>query len=341
MELISGGFLQFYGKEIQTVVFFGYFSKLYVKKTMIIFNTIDEVNLSKPVATIGFFDGVHLGHQHILKSLIERAKEEKTKSLVITFWPHPRIVLGQEAEKLQLLSSIHEKLAVFKEIGVDAVLVMEFNQELAQERAVDFLRNRLINTIGISTLVMGYNHSFGYRGEGNFQLVQQYQKEFGYSAIQINAIDVGGEHVSSTKIRKALSIGDLQRANTMLGRYFSISGTIEGGQQIGRSIGFPTANIKPDEPRIQLPMVGVYAVWVEYKEQRYPAMLNLGTRPTVGENLKLTVEAHIIGFNQNIYDEQIKVCFVQRIRDELKFPSLEALKEQIEQDKHDVMLILK
>jgi riboflavin kinase/FMN adenylyltransferase len=307
---------------------------------MIISRNINDFKGSKPVLTIGFFDGVHLGHAKILDTLIQTARKLDRKSLVITFWPHPRIVLGNDAEKLKLLTSIQEKQQLIEGKGVDGLLIIEFTPEIAKISGHDFLQTYLIDNLNVSAVVLGHNHAFGHKGQGNINLLKQHQDNGNYHAIQVEPISINGINISSSKIRTAIETGSVSIANAMLGRPYSLTGTIEGGQQLGRSIGYPTANIKIVENLKQIPGEGVYAVWVDFKGILYPAMLNIGTRPTVGNGLKQTIEAHIIGFDQNIYDQQITVQFIEKIRSELRFPTLDKLKDQLAMDKDTVVKIL-
>ncbi|MFP4556505.1 MAG: bifunctional riboflavin kinase/FAD synthetase [Bacteroidales bacterium] len=307
---------------------------------MRIFNSIKSTNITRPVVTIGFFDGVHIGHQTILKKTIEKAKELNRESLLITFWPHPRIVLNKDAASLKLLTSLEEKKKILASIDLDGMLIMEFTPELATKPPRDFIQEILIDKLNISAIVLGYNHVFGSKGEGNYILLKELENKGNFTAHQIDPISVGEINVSSTKIRSALEQGLLNIANAMLSRDYSITGTIEGGRQLGRDIGYPTANISPSEPLKQIPGDGVYAVWVDYNKNSYPAMLNIGHNPTVEDGLHKTIEAHIIGFKENIYDKEITVRFIKKIREELKFPSLDALKEQLAIDKVTTLKLL-
>lgn len=307
---------------------------------MRVFNNLQEINITGAIATIGFFDGVHAGHSQILKRIVTSANELKLSSLVITFWPHPRLVLGKDTEDLRLLSSLPEKVELIKNQGVDSLLILEFNSDLAAVTAQDFVQRILVGKLGVKGLFVGYNHNFGRFGQGNYELLKEMETEGGYIAHQIEPISVDDIKVSSSKIRSALERGNVILANRMLGRPYSITGTIEGGMQIGRSIGYPTANISPSEPLKQIPGFGVYAVWVDYKGVEYPAMLNIGVKPTVGYNLDRTIEAHIIGFEENIYNEEITVRFVDRLRDEMKFPSIQHLKNQLEVDRDHAIKVL-
>ncbi len=307
---------------------------------MVVFHDINEVNLSNPVITIGFFDGVHLGHSTIIDTVTRQAKALKKQSLLITFWPHPRMVLHNDEQKLKLLSTLDEKQQLIFEKGIDAILVIEFTPQFAQTPAINFVEDYLVGKLNPSAIVLGYNHAFGYKGQGNYNLIKQHEERFEYIATQVDPVSMGDINISSTKIREALNQGNLNLANQMLGRSYMLSGTIEGGKQVGRSIGFPTANITPSESFKQIPANGVYAVWVDYQNTSYPAMLNIGTRPTIGDGLERTIEAHIIGFSKNIYNEELTVRFVDKIRDEQKFESLDLLKEQLKLDRNNTLQVL-
>jgi riboflavin kinase / FMN adenylyltransferase len=304
---------------------------------MITTSNPNALELRNSVVTIGFFDGVHLGHQSIIQKLVATAKQQNTKSVIITFWPHPRMVIGSDAHMLKLLSSLSEKFTIFEQLGVDAVLTIDFDPNVAQLPAAEFVQKVMILSLKVNTVIVGFNHSFGKNGEGNYLLLKQFEARGLLNAIQVDPITLNGAQISSTKIRQLLEQGDLELANTMLGRPYQLTGTIEGGQQIGRSIGFPTANILPNDFTKQIPAQGVYAVWVLYQKIAYPAMLNIGIRPTIGDGLSETIEAHIIGFNKNIYNEGVSVLFQEKIRNEMKFSSIEQLKEQLSRDKETTL----
>jgi riboflavin kinase/FMN adenylyltransferase len=307
---------------------------------MIVSNNINDPALKGAVATIGFFDGVHLGHRHIIEKLVTTAKRLGTKSLLITLWPHPRLVLSNDTHGLKLLSSIAEKIETIEDEGVNAMLVLEFTKSLAETPAKDFVYNILVDSLRIKRFIVGYNNVFGKNGEGNFHLLKQFETDGYFRSEQVEPIKIDNISISSSKIRTALEIGNVSLAKRMLSRPYSLTGTIEGGQQIGRSIGFPTANILPNEPLKLIPAQGVYAVWVSFKDEVYPAMLNIGTRPTLGDGLYQTIEAHIIGFNRNIYNKTITILFEERLRDEMKFSSINALKEQLANDKENALRVL-
>jgi riboflavin kinase/FMN adenylyltransferase len=307
---------------------------------MIITKDYSQIDLNKPVVTIGFFDGVHLGHKEILQAAVAKAKEQNKKSVVVTFWPHPRIVLNQDVDTLRFLNALEEKQQLIAECGIDVMLILDFTTALASQTAQRFVQDFLIEKLNVSSLIIGYNHVFGHKGQGNYLLLKEMESAGNYKTFQVGPVQINSINISSTKIRTALEQGNLVLANQMLGKPYEIKGTIEGGKQIGRSIGYPTANISPFEPLKQIPGDGVYAVWIDYNGISYPSMLNIGKKPTLNENSIRTIEAHIIGFNKNIYSEQIIVRFMEKIREEEKFPSLDHLKMQLAKDKVKVQALL-
>lgn len=307
---------------------------------MQVYRNIDEVNLPKSAITIGFFDGLHLGHQQIIETLKQNAQRDSAPSLLVTFWPHPRIVLKNDVTEFRLLMTLDEKIKALSQMGIDSTLIMDFTPELSQVSGYDFLEKLLVQKLKASTIVVGFNHAFGHKGQGNFNLINAHQTTYGYRGIQVDPIEVDGIRISSTKIRSALEQGDIGTANSMLGRTYTLSGIVENGRKLGRTIGFPTANIGVNDPLKLIPEIGVYAAWVERNGEKHPSMVNIGIRPTVGNDLHLTVEANIINFDKYIYGEELTIHFVERIRDEVKFPSLEALKAQLADDKEKATTIL-
>lgn len=298
------------------------------------YNLNEFTPLKNAVVTTGTFDGVHVGHQTILCRLIETAKLHHGESVLLTFSPHPRIVLNKNSD-IKLLQSLEEKIASLKAIGIDHLIIHPFTKEFAKTSSMEFIREILKKNIGATQLVIGYDHHFGRNREGSFKHLKASSQKYGFDVEEIPAQDVDDIHVSSTKIRKALSIGDIQTANTYLSRPFSIIGDVIHGEKIGRSIGFPTANISIDEPYKLIPLNGVYAVNVHVEDDTniYKGMLNIGFKPTLDDGKQnLSIEVHIIGFEGDIYDTKIKVDFKIRIRDEKQFKSLEALKLQLQKD---------
>ncbi|MBQ7750797.1 MAG: riboflavin biosynthesis protein RibF [Bacteroidales bacterium] len=278
------------------------------------------------VVSTGFFDGVHLGHRLVLRTLVGEARRRGEESIVITFWPHPRNVLQNEARSLRLLTSLEEKKALMTALEVDRVEVLPFTKEFASMRAEEYL-SLLRERFGASLVVMGYDNRIGSDGRS--------AKDFEDSEFVIlsGAVDGADEMpISSTRIRNELLEGRIEEANAMLGYSYSLYGVVVAGNRMGRTIGFPTANIQLYEPLKLVPGNGVYAVEVEVNGGFFKGMCNIGTRPTVGGSAR-TIEVHILDFSEDIYGLPLKIRFLRRIRDERKFPSLEALREQLEKDR--------
>ncbi len=278
------------------------------------------------VVSTGFFDGVHLGHRLVLRTLVGEARRRGEESIVITFWPHPRNVLQNDARNLRLLTSLEEKKALMTALEVDRVEVLPFTKEFASMRAEEYL-SLLRERFGASLVVMGYDNRIGSDGRS--------AKDFEDSDFVIlsGAVDGADEMpISSTRIRNELLEGRIEEANAMLGYSYSLYGVVVAGNRMGRTIGFPTANIQLYEPLKLVPGNGVYAVEVEVNGGFFKGMCNIGTRPTVGGSAR-TIEVHILDFSEDIYGLPLKIRFLRRIRDERKFPSLEALREQLEKDR--------
>jgi riboflavin kinase/FMN adenylyltransferase len=292
-----------------------------------------------PVVTSGTFDGLHLGHQKILNRLQELAKSKGGETVLLTYWPHPRLVLQPNSNSLRLLSTFSEKINLLREMGIDHLIILPFTEEFSQMSSEEFIGKILVDKIQTKTLVIGYDHRFGKNREGSFEYLQAHSNLFGFDVEEISRQDVDELGVSSTKIRNALTQGDIKTATKYLGRPYEISGLIVLGQQIGRSIGFPTANIKVEDQYKLLPRDGAYAVHVQVKGIRYKAMLNIGDRPTV-EGDKKTIEAHLIDFQGDLYGLELTIYFEAFLREEKKFDSLEALKNQLMLDREQAIFIL-
>ena len=280
------------------------------------------------VITQGTFDGVHLGHQKVLKQVVALAKSKHTQSLLITYHPHPRLVIDPNNHELRMLSSIEEKAKAVYDLGVDYVLVLPFTQEFAQMTPRDFVETILVKQLHVDTIVIGYDHRFGKHREGDFHSLVALSNEFHFHVQEIPASEIDAIAISSTRIRKALSNKQLNDANTLLGKPYILSGIVVEGQKIGRTIGFPTANLEIQDPYKLIPPSGVYAGYCDIENVRYKMVCNIGTRPTVnGEGIR--VEAHIFDFDKSIYGLSISLFLVQYLRNEQKFDSLESLKAQI------------
>ncbi|WP_421762753.1 bifunctional riboflavin kinase/FAD synthetase [Ekhidna sp.] len=304
---------------------------------------IDHIDaFDKPdysVVTIGTFDGVHIGHQTILKRLVEDAKKNSGKSILITFWPHPRFILNKDADKLKLLTTFEEKVKLVADIGVDYIIKIAFTPAFSNLSAQQFVKDILVDKVGTTNLFIGYDHHFGNNREGNIHFLKEHAPEHGFQVNEISKQEIDHIGISSTKIRNALSSGEIHLANSLLGRDYSVKGRVVDGAKKGRSIGFPTANIEVEESYKLLPADGAYAIRAVIKGNIYDGMLNIGFKPTVNGSSR-TIEAHLFNFDQDIYNEDIVVQFVKALRKEMKFESLEKLKEQLELDKAAALRIL-
>ncbi len=296
----------------------------------------EGIEAFKPVAnavvTSGTFDGVHIGHQKILDTLKEIALKTGGETVLITYWPHPRLVLDPANNTIKLLTTFEEKARVLADFGLDHLIKIPFTKAFAQTSSADFIKNILVDGIGTRTLVIGYDHKFGHNREGSFESLKANAKNYGFNVREIPRQDVKNVGVSSSKIRKSLSNGDIHISNQFLGWEYCLNGTVVGGDQLGRKIGFPTANIKINSELKLIPASGSYAVRVIHQGNHYQGMLNIGTRPTVNGS-KQTIEVHIFDFNKQIYGDEIRVKMVRLIRKENKFESLDSLKEQLVLDR--------
>jgi riboflavin kinase/FMN adenylyltransferase len=299
----------------------------------------DFGKIKYPVVTSGTFDGVHLGHQKILKRLREIADANGGETVLITFWPHPRMVLYPNEHNLKLLSTFEEKTKLLKNAGIDHLLTIPFTMEFSSLSSLEFIEQILINTIKTRKLVIGYDHRFGKNREGSFEYLKNNIQHFGFELEEISREDVDNVGISSTKIRKALEEGKIEVANEFLGRDYELNGIIIKGQQLGRSIGFPTANVHIPHDYKLIPCDGAYAVIIQVEGESHSGMLNIGNRPTVNGNNR-TIEAHLFNFVGDLYDKRISVHFKSYLRPEIKFSGLNDLKLQLEEDKNDALRIL-
>jgi riboflavin kinase/FMN adenylyltransferase len=299
----------------------------------------DFPQLSHAVVTSGTFDGVHVGHQKILKRVIERARQNNGQSVVITYWPHPRLVLFPEDNDLKLLSTMEERIEQLRSFGLDYLLIIPFTKEFSRTSSRSFITDVLVRALNTKVLVIGYDHRFGKNREGSFENLKARSAQYGFEVEEIPRQDVDDIGVSSTKIRRALEEGDIETATRYLGHPYTLTSEVVEGDKLGRTIGFPTANLDPPKNHKLIPANGVYAVWVKYEGERYPGMMNIGFRPTV-HGRHQTLEVHILNFSQTLYGQSVTVEFVQQLRQEQKFESLEALKSQLAKDKEATARIL-
>ena len=294
--------------------------------------------ISCAVATTGTFDGVHLGHRKILNQLVAKANKVGGESVLLTFSPHPRIVLQPDVE-LELLSSENEKISLLEKTGIDHLIIHPFTREFSRTQSLDFVREFLVNKIGVKHLVIGYDHHFGRNREGSFDHLKEFGPIYGFEVEEIAAFDIDQVNVSSTKIRNALAEGNVELANMYLGAPYSISGRVIKGNQIGRTIGFPTANIECDFMQKLLPADGVYAGKLHVNGNTYNAMANLGSRPTIGSKQR-KLEVHCIGTDIHLYESEVRFDLYKFLRGIEEFANLEALKKQLEVDKKEANLVL-
>lgn len=289
-----------------------------------------------PIVTTGTFDGVHLGHQQIIDRLICSAKENDSESVVVTFDPHPRSVLFPNESSLKLLQSVDEKVERFSKLGVDHLLVIRFDKAFAEMSADEYVRTIIVDLIGASKLVIGYDHQFGKNREGSFLELKQMAMVYGFEVEEIPARIIDQVTISSSRIRKALTAGELETANAFLGYPYTLRGTVVHGNARGRTIGFPTANLEISHPLKLIPASGVYIVQVELDGKSYHAMMNIGYRPTLYSEKALTVEVHLLGFTGDLYGRDLRVSCFKRLRDEKKFDDIASLKNQLIRDKKQV-----
>lgn len=292
----------------------------------------DFSRLANAVVTNGTFDGVHKGHQKILQRLKEVAAKSNGETVVITFWPHPQMVLHPENTSLHLLNTFEEKAELIRAEGIQHLLRIPFTKDFSTISSNDFIKKILIDTIGTKKLVMGYDHRFGHNREGSFEQLKLDAPAYGFEVEEIPRQDVDHVGVSSSKIREALLHADVKTAHHFLGRSYSITGQVVKGDKLGRVLGFPTANIEPDSRYKLIPADGIYAVTIQHEKSIYKGMLYIGTRPTLNTSRRV-IEVNIFDFNKDIYGETLTVSFHELIRFDQKFNDLEALKDQLLADK--------
>lgn len=302
---------------------------------MQIFYSIKDLKKNKnTVLTLGTFDGIHPGHLKIIGRLVSCSKEKGCRNVVITFYPHPRTILGND-NSVKMLTTQDEKIELLEKLGVENLLIINFTKEFASLSAEDFIYDYLINGIGLTEIVLGHDHHFGKGRRGNAELLQKIADKEGFIVTKAEAFMIDGEAVSSTKIRNAIAEGDIIRANRLLGRNYEFSGIVVGGDKRGRELGFPTANIKLSSQEKLLPASGVYAVKVMVENERHTGLLSIGKRPTFYNQGELVSEVYIYDFNREIYGAKVTTELVERLRGEVKFNSAEELINQMNTDKEN------
>ena len=291
------------------------------------------------VVTTGTFDGVHTGHRKIISRLTQLAKKQKGESAVLTFFPHPRMVLHPDDHGLKLLNTLDERIELLGQLNIDHLIVHTFTKEFSRTTFLQFVRDILVNAVGTKTLVIGYDHHFGRNREGTYKELAELAPVYDFKLEKIDEEIIHEITVSSTKIRAAIDLGDIELANELLGYEYMLSGKVVHGDGIGKALGYPTANIKPAENYKMVPADGIYAVRVRMENENYSGMLYIGTRPTLNMTER-NIEVNIFNFDKNIYDKNITVTFCKRIRDDIRFSSKEELSRQLGNDKEEALKIL-
>lgn len=282
------------------------------------------------IVTIGTFDGVHIGHKEIIKNLIENAHHKNDKSIILTFFPHPRMVI-QKGNNIKLLTTLDEKVALLEKLGLDYLIVQPFNKEFSRLTALEFVRDILVGQLKIKKLVIGYDHHFGRNREGNFEQLKEYGAVYGFTVEEIPVQDIDNIAVSSTKIRRALTEGKIEKANIYLGYEYMLTGKIIHGRGLGKKWNYPTINVNIEEPYKLIPKSGVYIVKSIISDENIYGIMNIGNRPTVNGKHQ-TIEVHLLDFDADLYGEKIQIHLAYRLRDEQKFDSVEELFVQIKED---------
>ncbi|TDG36273.1 bifunctional riboflavin kinase/FAD synthetase [Pedobacter changchengzhani] len=331
---------------------------------MKIYNNLSEFSkLKHAIVTIGTFDGVHFGHQKIINQLVAKAKADGGESVILTFFPHPRMIIDPENQDLKMINTINEKAKILENLGVDHLIITPFTRDFSNQTPNDYIKNILVDTIGIKHIIIGYDHRFGKDRTGNLVDLKRAGLDYGFTVEEIMEQDINDVAVSSTKIRQSLLEGKVSLANAYLGHPFSIFGSVIKGDKIGRTIGFPTANIFVEETYKLIPSDGIYAVTVEMEEKlkaeslklkgeapkpytlhptpsTFKGMAYIGQRPTIN-GMTRNIEVNIFDFNQEIYGQDIKMNFLKFLRHDVKFTGLEALKVQLQKDKDNTLAYFK
>jgi len=292
----------------------------------------DYKRIKNSVVTIGTFDGVHVGHQKIINRLVHIAEANKLQALVLTFFPHPRMVVQKDLS-IKLINTIDEKAAQLQQLGVDHLVLKEFTNTFSRLSALEYVRDVLVNKLKVKHIIVGYDHHFGRNRTATIEDLIEFGEFYGFEVTQIDAQEVGDVAVSSTKIRVALREGNMRVANDFLGYNFMLTGTVVKGKGLGANLSFPTANIFIEEPYKLIPKQGVYLVQSKIENQLVYGMMNIGKNPTVSQDNKTHIEVHFFNLDANLYSKTLKIELLEHLRSEIKFPNIEALKVQLEKDK--------
>ena len=300
---------------------------------MKIYRSIEDYNeVKRSVVTIGTFDGIHLGHKKILSRLIKSSKNKDLNSVVLTFFPHPRIILNKYNE-VKMIDTLDEKIIHLNEIGIDSLIIHPFDKNFSLLSANQFIKDSLVDKLKIKHIIIGYDHRFGKGREASVTDLKNYADDYDFTVEEIKAQEIEKITVSSTKIRNSINQGDIKTTEKYLGRYFNLTGKVVKGDGLGKKINYPTANIFIEETYKIIPKDGVYLVETTIKNKLFKGMMNIGHRPTIGTNVK-SIEVHLFNFNEDIYGQVISIKMISKIRDEKKFSSIQALKEQLVKDEN-------
>jgi len=305
-----------------------------------VYKDTGNLSIRNPVITIGVFDGLHRGHQKLLELLIKKAVELGGESVVITFWPHPRKVLGKEDKDFQFLTTLEEKEHLLSHWGINHLIILPFTMDFAKMRGRDFIRDILVGQIGMKHLVIGDDHRFGHDREGGRKILSEMGQQYGFQFTSLPSCIDNQSRISSSLVRAALKTGELEKANNLLGFPYFMFGEVIEGNQFGRKIGFPTANIACCGEHKQIPEEGVYVVKVDIENEQFGGMLNIGTRPTVDNTMRKSIEVHIFDITRDLYGKRMKVSFLHRLRDEMKFNNTDELRLQLERDRSNALVKL-
>lgn len=303
---------------------------------------IDQVQRDpNTTLTVGTFDGVHAGHRVLIQTVLNEAAKSGGRSVIVTFDPHPREIIDPGAAGIKLLSTLKERCELLADLGIDEMVVIPFDRDFSLLTSEEFVKKIIWEKIGVSNFVIGYDHHFGRDREGTIDTVKRLGVELGFASHVVLKQEVGDQTVSSTAVRRAIQVeGDMTQATNFLERYYLLNGTVIHGDKRGKSLGYPTANIQPENPSKIIPLKGVYATWIRVEERYYRGMLNIGDRPTF-EKANFSIEVHILDFDEDIYGKEIQVQFVERIRDEMVFSGKNELIDQLNSDKEKTIQILK
>jgi len=308
---------------------------------MAVFSDIDHLpEFKNAVLTVGTFDGVHEGHKAILREVASHARAVNGESVLLTFEPHPRKLLFPD-QPLGIITPLQQKLALITETGIDHIIIVPFTKEFAGLSAQEYVAHFMVGKFHPCCIIIGHDHRFGHDRKGDINLLKEYAPVYNYELVEIPAQLIDEAAVSSTKIRHAITAGHIEDATHMLGRPYSLTGRVVHGNKLGRTIGYPTANLQPSDLEQIIPAIGIYAIRALHNGQVYNAMLSIGYNPTVTDKKELRIEAHIFDFDKDIYGEDLTLFFIKRLRDELKFESLSNLIEQLHEDKKDSLRILR